>query len=103
MNSFPTYHSSSHLTTSAAVRELLNIVHHSPSTEKRDLMQHRLTQRHTNTNTLLMYGHALVSNGQVLPLVVQLDAVAGRSLRLTRFRKAVCDVTDPRPRVQLFY
>jgi len=43
------------------------------------------------------------SRTETLPLVVQPDAVAGLSLRLTRFRKAVRDVTDPHPRVQLFY
>jgi hypothetical protein len=31
------------------------------------------------------------------------DAVAGLSLHLTHFRKAVRDVTDPHLRVQLFY
>jgi len=61
---------------------------------------HTMTHKHKHTAD---DGHALVSNGQTLPLVVQPDAVAGLSLHLTHFRKAVCDVTDPHPRVQLFF
>jgi hypothetical protein len=69
VNAFHTYHSSSQLKTSAADWGSLNIVQHSPSTEQCYLIQHRLTQWHTNT--LLTYSHALVSNRQTLLLVVQ--------------------------------
>jgi hypothetical protein len=66
VNAVHTYHSSSHFKTSAADRGLLNIVQHSTSTGRCYLIQHHLTQWRANTNTLLTYSHALVSNGQAL-------------------------------------